>query len=54
MLPISLNWIAYRDWLDCMEKALVYSYKDIVSVLQERSCKMNCYHSFYTVSLFFN
>jgi hypothetical protein len=34
-LPISLNMITYRDWLDSMEKALVYTYKDIISVLQE-------------------
>jgi hypothetical protein len=35
MLLIFLILITYRDWLDSMEKALVYPYKDIISVLQE-------------------
>ena len=37
---LRIKFAIYRNWMDIMEKALVCSYKGIVSVLQKRPCKI--------------
>ena len=41
---LRIKFAIYRNWMDIMEKALVCSYKGIVSVLQKRPCKIYCAH----------